>query len=105
MDWVLIYNRVMRSCMRYTEVLIPIQLALILASLVIVILTIIKDKKSMWLASSLAVMIAQLFLSMHTYSNLFNVVFRRKAIYNNVFFIAYFVLAGFIIWMARRMAP
>ena len=83
MDWVLIYNRVMRFCMRYTEGLITIQLALILASFVIVILTIIKDKKSRWLASSLAVMIAQLFLSMHTYSNLFNVVFRRKAIYKD----------------------
>ena len=83
MDWVLIYNRVMRFGMRYTEGLISIQLALILASLVMVILTIIKDKKSRWLASSLAVMIAQLFLSMHTYCNLFNVVFRRNAIYKN----------------------
>ena len=83
MDWVLIYNRVMRFGMQYTEGLIPIQLALILASLAVVIITIIKDKKSRWLASSLAVMIEQLFLSMHTYSNLFNVVFRRKAIYKN----------------------
>ena len=83
MDWVLIYNMVMRFCMRYTEVLIPIQLALILASLVIVILTIIKDKKSRWLALSLAVMIAQLFMCIHTYCNLFNVVFRRKAIYKD----------------------
>ena len=83
MDWVLIYNRVMRFGMRYTEGLISIQLALILASLVMVILTIIKDKKSRWLASSLAVMVAQLFLSMHTYCNLFNVVFRRKSIYKD----------------------
>ena len=66
-------------------VLIPIQLALILAALVIVILTIIKDKKSRWLASSLVVMIVQLFLSMHTYCNLFNVVFRRKEIYKKSF--------------------
>lgn len=75
MDWVLIYNRVMRFGMRYTEVLIPIQLALILASLVMVILTIIKDKKSRWLASSLTVMSAQLFLGMLTYSNCMGGVF------------------------------
>lgn len=81
MDWVLIYNRVMRFGMRYTEVLIPIQLALITAALVTAIITIIKDKQSGWLASSLAVMSAQLFLGMFTYSNLFNVVFRRMAIY------------------------
>ena len=103
MDWVLIYNRVMRFGMRYTEGLIPIQLVLILATLVAVIITIIKDKKSRWLASSLAVMIAQLFLSMHTYCNLFNVVFRRKAIYKDWYIGSVFkktqIESGFLVWV------
>ena len=81
MDWVLIFYRVLSWSMNHAEYLIPIQLTLLAAVLVLVILSIIKDKQSRWLASSLAVMSAQLFLGMFTYSNLFNVVFRRMAIY------------------------
>ena len=81
MDWVLIFYRVLNWSMNHVEYLIPIQLTLIAAVLVLVILSIIKDKQSRWLASSLAVMSAQLLLGMFTYSNLFNVVFRRMAIY------------------------
>lgn len=81
MDWLRIYYRVLSWSMNHAEYLIPIQLTLLAAVLVLVILSIIKDKQSRWLASSLAVMIALLFLGMLTYSNLFNVVFRRMAIY------------------------
>jgi hypothetical protein len=81
MDWLRIYYRVLNWSINHAEYLIPIQLTLLAAVLVLVILSIIKDKQSRWLASSLAVMIAHLFLGMLTYSNLFNVVFRRMAIY------------------------
>lgn len=52
--------------MNHAEYLIPIQLTLIAASLATVIISIIKDKQSRWLASSLVVMIAQLLLGMFT---------------------------------------
>lgn len=64
-------------------IITPLQWALLLTALVIVILMIIKDRKTVWIGSSLAVMTAQIFLSIHTYCNSFNVVFRRNDIYGD----------------------
>lgn len=81
MDWESIFNRVLNCCINQVEYAVWVQLAILLVSMTMVVLLIGKDKKSRWLGVSLAVMIAQLFMSMHVYCNLFNIVFRRKEIY------------------------
>ena len=83
MVWLQKYYRLFNWCSNHVEYIIPLELALLTATLVMVILTIIKDKKSRWLASSLFIMIVQIFLNMHVYCNLFHVVLRKKEIYEH----------------------
>ena len=80
---VIVYPWFLNWCRNHVEYIIPFELAILIAAMVIVILTFIKNKKQRWLASSLFVMIVQLFLNMHVYSNLFHVALRKKSIYED----------------------
>ena len=85
MDWVLINIKVMDSAEEILTFITPLQYALLFASLVMVILTFIKDKRSRWLASALAVMIIQLFSNLFIYCNGFDVVFSKISFYRHLF--------------------
>ena len=70
------------TCMTAVMIMTPVQWAILLAVIVLAVLTIRKDSRSLWLGMSLIVVAVQIFLSMHTYSNSFNVVFRIKEVFN-----------------------